>query len=227
MNTFDRANEALQHDLAAYSQALRTIVAALPQARELCESVVKETRLAQALLAFVNDARATEFSQIAFQLSNLWPYRERSFANTIGFDEEIAEGRRQREEALRGVRLLARYSSETLAVEVGACFTNIARYLEEEVQLLEECHARIQPHATSMGITRNRLNLLIAAIDARLPSSPEKKATLRAYSEAATLLRDWENGVPLDERGVEVLESCLGILERADQGLFTSLPPAL
>lgn len=104
------------------------------------------------------------------------------------------------------------------------CFTNIARYLEEEVKLLEECHARIQPHATNMGITRKRLNLLIAAIDARLPGSQEKRATPQAYSEAAALLRDWENGVPLDERGVEVLESCLEILERADQELFTSLP---
>jgi hypothetical protein len=226
MNTFDRANDALRHDLAAYSRALRTIVAAIPQARDLCESVVKETRLAQALLAFVNDGRAAEFSQIAFQLTNLWPYRERPFASTVGFDEEIAEGRRYREEALRGVRLLARYGGETLAVEVSTCFTNIARHLAEEVALLEECHARIQPHATNMGLTRKRLNLLIAAIDARMPSSQEKKATLRAYSEAAALLRDWENGVPLDERGVEVLERCLEILEGADNVLLASLPPA-
>ena len=53
-NIFDRANEALRHDLEAYTRALRTIVTALPQARALCDCVVKETRLARALLAFSN-----------------------------------------------------------------------------------------------------------------------------------------------------------------------------
>jgi hypothetical protein len=215
MNMFDRANQALRNDLEAYTHALRTIVTALPQAQNLCDCVVKETRLAQALLAFGNSPQMTELNQLAFHLSNLWPYRERPFARTAGFDDEIAEARRQREEALRGVRLLARLGGDPLAAEVGTCFTNIAQYLEEEQQLLMECHALIQPHALNMDLTRKRLNLLVAGTDARLPDSSEQRATLHAYNEAVALLRDWESGVPLDERGVDILERCLDALEQA------------
>ena len=73
MNIFDRANEALRHDLEAYTRALRTIVTALPQARTLCDCVVKETRLARALLAFSNSPQAADLAQLAFHLTNLWP----------------------------------------------------------------------------------------------------------------------------------------------------------
>src|SRR5689334_4615773 len=125
MNMFDRANQSLRHDLEAYARALRTIVTAIPQAQDLCERVVKETRLAQALLAFGSNPQLAALDQLAFHLSNLWPYRERPFARTIGFDEEIAEARRQREEALRGMKLLARFSGDTLTAEVSTCFGNI------------------------------------------------------------------------------------------------------
>jgi len=217
MNIFDRANEALRHDLEAYTRALRTIVTALPQARALCDSVVKETRLARALLAFSNSPQAAELAQLAFHLTNLWPYREQAFARTLGFADEIAEGRRQREEALRGMRSLARQLNDPLFGEVSGCFENIARHLEEEQKLLEECHTLIQPHATNMDITRKRLNLLVATVDARLPDSAEQQAMLQTYNQAVALLRDWENGVPLEDRGVEILEHCLDMLERADQ----------
>lgn len=217
MNIFDRANEALRQDLEAYTRALRTIVTALPQARELCDCVVKETRLARALLAFANGPQTADLAQLAFHLTNLWPYREQPFARTLGFADEIAEARRQREEARRGVQMLAKQLNDSLASEVSGCFDNIARHLEEEQKLLEECHALIQPHATNMDITRKRLNLLVATVDARLPASPEQQAMLQAYSEAVALLRDWENGVPLEERGVDILEHCLDMLEKADQ----------
>src|SRR5689334_3410709 len=132
MNIFDRANEALRHDLEAYTRALRTIVTALPQARDLCDCVVKETRLARALLAFATGPQIADLAQLAFHLTNLWPYREQAYARTVGFADEIAEARRQREEAQRGMRLLARQTSDPLASEVSGCFENIARYLEEE-----------------------------------------------------------------------------------------------
>ena len=216
MNMFDRANESLRRDLESYTRALRTIVTAIPRAQSLCDRVVKETRLAQALLAFGSGPQMAELGQLAFHLSNLWPYRERPFARTVGFDEEIAEARRQREEALRGVRLLARQNGDALATEVTACFNKIAEYLEEERKLLEECHALIHPHATNMDLTRKRLNLLVATADARLPDSSEQRSTLQAYNEAVALLRDWENGVPLDERGVDILERCLDALDQVD-----------
>jgi hypothetical protein len=217
MNIFDRANEALRQDLEAYTRALRTIVTALPQARALCDSVVKETRLARALLAFSNSPHAAELAQLAFHLTNLWPYREQAYARTLGFTEEIAEARRQREEALRGMRSLARQLNDPLFGEVNGCFENIAKHLGEEQKLLEECHSLIQPHANNMDITRKRLNLLVATVDARLPDSAEQQAMLQTYNEAVALLRDWENGVPLEDRGVDILEHCLDMLEKADQ----------
>ena len=91
--------------------------------------------------------------------------------------------------------------------------------------MLVECHERIQPHAANMEMTRKRLNLLVAAVDARMPDSPEQQSILSAYSEALELLRDWEGGVPLDERGIEVLDRCLQILEQAGHGLFEHLRP--
>jgi len=225
MNTFDRANEALRQDLGAYAYALQTILSALPRARELCDRVVKETRLAQALLAFASYPQIAELAQMAFHLSNLWPSRDRPYARTVGFDEEIAEARRQREDALRAVHLLGRYGKDALAAEISRCFSNIAEYLEEERLLLVECHERIQPHAANMEMTRKRLHLLVAAVDARMPPSVEQDAILSAYTEAVDLLRDWEGGVPLDERGVEVLNRCLRILEEAGHGLFEHLKP--
>jgi hypothetical protein len=68
-----------------------------------------------------------------------------------------------------------------------------------------------------MDITRKRLNLLVATVDARLPDSAEQQAMLQTYGEAVALLRDWENGVPLEDRGVDILEHCLDMLEKADQ----------
>ncbi len=204
MNMFDRANEALRQDLEGYARALQTIVTTLPRARGLCDRVVKETRLAGALLAFWSNAQVGELTQLAFHLTNLWPYREQPFARTV-------------EAALRGVRLLARQSGDPLAAEISACFSNIAQFFDEERALLEECHSLIQPHANSMDMTRKRLNLLVATVDARLAASAEQQAMLEAYLEAVALLRDWEGGVPLEERGVEILARCLEMLERVDQ----------
>ena len=96
MNLFDQANDTLRRDLAAYTHALRTILVSMPRARELCDQIVKETRLIQALLAFASGPQVVELSLVAFHLSNLWPYRDRPFARTLGFNEEIAEAQRQR-----------------------------------------------------------------------------------------------------------------------------------
>jgi hypothetical protein len=225
MNTFDRANEALRQDLGAYAFALQTILSALPRARELCDQVVKEIRLAQALLAFANGPHVAELAQVAFHIGNLWPYRDRPYARTVGFDEEIEEAHRLREEALRAVYLLSRHGKDALAAELGRCFNNIAEHLEDERRLLVECHERIQPHAANMEMTRKRLNLIVAAVDARMPASTEQQAILSAYTEAFDLLRDWEGGVSLDERGMQVLDRCLRILEQAGSELFEHLQP--
>lgn len=226
MSTFEIANQALRRDMAAYATALATIVRELPRARELCDRIVKETRLAQALLAFASGPEAAELGQIVYQLANLWPYRERSFARTLGFDEEIAEARARREDAQRGMKLLARHGSDLLASEVTTCLTMIAGYLEEEQRILEECHRQIHPHAQNVQLTRKRLDLLIAAIDARLPESPSQQATLRAYSAAAETLRSWESGVPLDDEGIAILERCIASLEQADHLLIAHLSAA-
>ena len=225
MNTFDRANEALRQDLGAYAYALQTILSTLPRARELCDRVVKEIRLAQALLAFTSGPHVAELGQIAFHVGNLWPYRDRPFARTVGFDEEIEEAHRLHDEALRAVYLLSRYSKDALGAELSRCFNNIAEYLEEERRLLVECHELIQPHAANMEMTRKRLNLIVAAVDARMPASTEQRAILSAYTEAFDLLRDWEGGVPLDEHGVQVLNRCLRILEQAGGELFEHMQP--
>jgi hypothetical protein len=72
-------------------------------------------------------------------------------------------------------------------------------------------------HAINMDITRKRLNLLVATVDARLPDSAEQQAILQTYYEAVGRLHDWENGVPLEDRGVGIPEHCLDMLEKADQ----------
>ena len=216
MTTFDYANQALRRDMAAYARALRTIVEALPEARSLCDKVLKEVRLAQALLAFASSPQIAALAQIAYTISNLWPYREQSLARTLGFSNEINEARTHRNEARRAIAMLARHtSSDPLAHELTTCFNHIIAYLEEEERLLIECDQAIRPHAENMEVTRKRLNLLIAAIDARLPATPETAAILASYSEAARLLHDWESGVPLDERGIAILDTCLDLLERA------------
>lgn len=216
MSTFDYANQALRHDMAAYARALRTIVEALPEARSLCDKVLKEVRLVQALLAFASGSQTATLAQIAYTISNLWPYREQSLARTLGFSNEINEARTYRNEAQRALAMLSRHaSSDPLAHELTTCFNNIIAYLEEEERLLIECDQAICPHAENMEITRKRLNLLIAAIDARLPATPETAAILASYSEASRLLQDWESGVPLDERGIVILETCLDLLEQA------------
>ncbi len=216
MNTFEYANEALRRDLNAYAAALRTLVTTLPCARGLCEKINKETRLASALLAFGGQQVSNELAQILFNLQNLWPYRDRPFARTLGFTEEINEAKMLRDEALRGIKLLLRYGNDPLAAEVTSCLTNIIRQLEEEQALLETCDQSIRPHAENMEMTRKRLDLLVAAIDARMPDSPEQQAALRAYGGAAAILKDWETGVPLDEQGITILDNCLDILEQAN-----------
>lgn len=229
MNTFSRANEALQHDLAAYANTLSSIVATIPQAQALCDQVCKEARLAEALLAFASGPVISEIGQIVFHLGNLWPYREQAYARTSGFADEIAEARRLREEARRGALLLARLSNDGLAnndglaSEVITCLDNIAVYLEQEQRLLETCHSRIRPHTSNMDITRKRLHLLAAALDARLPVSPAQQEALQSYNAAMTLLRAWEGGVPLDATGVEVLDRCLDLLKATDGMLLVQI----
>lgn len=216
MHMFDRANESLRQDLEAYHRALQTIVVALPRAQALCDRVLKEIRLVRALLAFFQGPEGAQLEQLAFHLTNLWPYREQPFARTLGFASEIAEAEQQHLEALRSVRMLSRQMSDPVAKELSTCFSNIAQYLEDERRLLAECHALIQPHSTNMHTTRKRLDLLSAMVDARLPSSPDQQAMLQAYNQAVTLLTDWEKGVPLEERGVAILEACLDMLDLID-----------
>ncbi len=226
VNTFSRANEALQHDLAAYANTLNSIVATIPQAQALCDQVCKEARLAEALLAFANGPVVSEISQIVFHLGNLWPYREQAYARTSGFADEIAEARRLREEARRGALLMARLGNDGLTNEVITCFDNIAVYLEQEQRLLETCHSRIRPHTSNMDVTRKRLRLLAAALDARLPVSPAQQEALRSYNAAIALLHAWESGVPLDASGIEVLDRCLELLKATDGMLLVQLVDA-
>jgi hypothetical protein len=217
MNSFDLANEALREDLSDYAHALRAIVTAIPQAQGLCDRVVKETKLAQALLAFTDVPETRELSRIAVRLSNLWPYRGEPFARTLGYSEEISEAHNYALEAQRALELLEPYSYDVLMKEVAGCFGNIIEYLNEEQELLEECHAGIQPHVANMEITRKRLQLLAATVDARMAENEEQQEMLRLYTEAAKLLREWESGVPLSGHGVEILERCLDILEKTGQ----------
>jgi signal transduction histidine kinase len=225
VNTFDHASDSLRQDLTSYAQALRTLVASLPRAQALCERVLKEVRLARALLAFASGAQIGELASVLYKLSNLWPYRDLAFARTLGFRDEIAEAQALREEARRGMALLSRHP-DTLASEITTCLMNIVGLLEEEQRLLEECDASIRPHAANMELTHKRLDLLVAAVDARMPVSPEQGAALRSYGEAAELLRNWENGVPLDEQGIAILEHCIGLLQGTSVTYFAALAPA-
>jgi hypothetical protein len=224
MNSFDLVNEALRKDLSDYAHALKTIVTSVPLATELCDFVVKETRLAQALLAFANDSQSYELSRLAMRLSNLWPYRSEPYARTLGFSEEIGEAQALRQDALRGVNLAGGRNSDVLSREIATCFQNIAEYLGQEQKLLEECHTSIQPHVANMELTRKRLQLLAATVDARMPAGVEQQEMLLSYSEAARLLREWESGVPLNEDGVHILEHCVQILNRTDTIVREYLP---
>src|SRR5215203_3965904 len=81
----------------------------------------------------------------------------------------------------------------------------------------DRCRSRKRQRChSSMDITRKRLNLLVGTVDARLPDSAEQQAMLQTYTEAVALLRDWENGVPLEDRGVAILEDCLDMLDKAN-----------
>ncbi|MEI8309060.1 MAG: hypothetical protein WCF99_18505 [Chloroflexales bacterium] len=228
---FKRANESLYSDLDNYATALRRIVDALPEARALCDQVMKEVRLAEALLAFGSGPQVIEITQIIFHIADLWPFREHGPTRTAGFTDEIAEAANHTDQARRAIGLLDRFSDHTLAGELRICFTNMIQYFQEEKRLLEECHARIQPFSTNSDLTRKRLNLLIATAEARLPESPYRRAAIQTYSEAAELLRSWEGGVPIDENGVTILNRCISLLSESSDivsviNLPASLPPA-
>jgi hypothetical protein len=214
---FKRANESLYSDLENYATALRRIVDALPEARGLCDQVIKEVRLAEALLAFGSGPQVIELKQLVFHLGDLWPYREHGPTRTAGFSDEIAEAANHADQARRAIGLLSRLPDEAMAGELRICFGNIAQHLQEEGRLLEECHARIQPFSTNSDLTRKRLNLLIAAAEARLPASADRRAAIQTYSEAAELLRSWEGGVPIDEQGVTILNRCIGLLSASSE----------
>jgi hypothetical protein len=209
---FIRANESLFGDLERYAEALRQIVSALPEARALCGQVMREVRLAEALLAFGSGPQVVELGQIIFHLGDLWPFREHGPTRTSGFSDEIAEAAAHREEARRAIGLLARLPDEVMAAELRTCLANIQQYLQKEQQLLEQCHAHIQPFSANSDLTRKRLNLLIAAAEARLPESEDRRRAVQTYQEAAEILQSWEGGVPIDEHGVAILNRCIGLL---------------
>ncbi|MEI7772193.1 MAG: hypothetical protein WCI67_19530 [Chloroflexales bacterium] len=209
---FKRANESLYSDLNNYATALRRIVAAMPEACALCEQVLREVRLADALLAFGSGPQVIELKQIIFHISDLWPFREHGPTRTAGFTDEIAEAASHAGQARRAIGLLSRISDEVMSSELRICFNNIIQHLENEGMLLEECHVRIRPFSTNSDLTRKRLNLLIATAEARLPESEERRTAIQAYSEAADLLKSWEGGVPIDERGIAILDRCISLL---------------
>lgn len=209
---FRRANESLYSDLENYATALGQIVEALPRARALCEQVLREVRLAEALLAFGSGQQIIEIRQLTFHLADLWPFREHGPTRTSGFTDEIVEADHHIEQARRAIGLLARLTDDTLSGELKACFSNIVQQLAAERRLLAECHAAIAPFSANTDLTRKRLNLLIAAAEARLPDSEDRRSALATYSEAADLLRSWEGGVPIDEHGVAILNRCISLL---------------
>jgi hypothetical protein len=214
---FTRANESLYSDLEHYARALRRIVAALPEAIGLCEQVLREVRLVQALLAFGSGPQFVELGQIAFHLSDLWPFRERGPARTAGFSDEIAQTVAHCEQVRRALQILKQPAEAVIAGELRVCFEHILVYLEEQRQLLEECHTQIRPFSTNSDLTRKRLNLLIAAAEARLPASEERRQALATYGAAAELLRSWEGGVPIDDSGVAILDRCIGLLSQSSE----------
>lgn len=216
MKTFAEAKISLHEELSAYAYALCTIVSAMPEARLLCDKVLKEVKLAQALLAFASWPQTNDLKQCLFHLTNLWPYRERPFARTSGFGEEMQEARMLGDVAHRGAQMLAKQGNDPIASEITMCLKNIAEALQQEHALLQECHTRIQPFANGMDMTRKRLNLLVCAVDARMETGPDQERLLASYQKALQLLDDWDNGVSLDQEGIRVLEQCLQALEDAD-----------
>lgn len=224
---FSRANESLHQELHNYADSVRAVVAMLPRAAELAHQVVREARLAEALLAFGSGPQVVELGQLVFHLNNSWAMRDAMQARTAGFDQELAEVRLHREHAGRGLQMLARYPDDAIAGELCTCFTNMTAHLDAELRLLTECHAQVQPFAANPDLTRKRLTLLIAAAEARLPDTPERRIAVSAYGEAAALLQEWAGGVPLDERGIAIIERCLDIIAQSS-GLFgvIQVPPS-
>lgn len=220
MSFFERANQSLRLDLKEYVDIVQAILVALPKAKQLCDSVVKEARLAHALVAFADSRHTADMEQIVFRLTNLWPYRERAYARTAGFSDEIAEAGQRRGEALDALQLAAHIPNKQLSQEIAICFNNIVKYLDEENALLCSCHEMLQPHVAGIELTRKRIELLTAMVDARVSTSAHQEAMLMAYREAGTLLADWENGVPLEDRGADILQRCLAILGEVE------LPPS-
>lgn len=209
---FMRANEALLKDLTDYAAILREVIATLPLARTLCERVVREARLIQALLAFSDGIQAAEMSRIVLNLGNLWAVRDDSPPRSSGFSEEIAESERARAEAQHGLSLVSGKAKDPINAELEVCFKHVLDHLVEQQRLLERCHALLLPFRTSPELTRKRLNLLVAAAEARLPDTPERCAAVQTYRDASALLAEWEGGLALDERGIAVLERCLTII---------------
>jgi hypothetical protein len=209
---FAKANEALYNDLASYAAVIRATIDELPKARSLCQQVLAEVRLVQALIAFGSGNEAAELSRVALQLSNLWAIREDTPARASGFSNEIAESANAIEQARRGQLIAARCGEAALRSELEICFTNIIVNLRNQQQLLEACHERLVPFRGSLELTRKRLNLLMAAAEARLPDTPERRNAVATYSTAAGLLAEWGSGLPLDERALDVLDRCLQLL---------------
>lgn len=215
LGSFARANEALHQDLEGYADALHAIVAAIPQARALCERIACEARLIQAILAFGSGPQIIEIGQIAFHLGNLWALRDDTQLRTSGFENEIQECLQHRSEAQRGLQTLTKRDSDPMSGELRLCFSNVISYLDEQLILLEACQAKIKPFSSSTDLTRKRLNLLVAAAEARIPESPERNSAIQTYRKATDLLSEWEGGVPLDERGITILEHCLDIISNS------------
>lgn len=220
---FTRANDALCEDLERYVSTLRVIVVTLPKAKVLCERVVAEVRLVQALLAFGDALEAAPLQQIALQVSNLWGVREDLPARATGFGNQIAESVHARGEAMRAISLISKRMGDSLAGELRICFENIIQHLDAQQQMLSDCEARLRPFQGSPELTRKRLNLLIAAAEARLPDTPSRRSAVVIYAEAAALLSEWEGGITLDERGIAVLERCLDLLSQSPAFGFLSI----
>jgi hypothetical protein len=225
---FSRANETLHQELSSYADSLRVVVGTLPRAAGFALQVVREARLAEALLAFGSGPQVVELGQVVFHLSNSWALRNDARSRTAGFENEIAETRQQREQAGRALVIVARYAEDAIAAELRTCFTNITAHLDAVLRLLDECQERVQPFVANPDLTRKRLKLLIAAAEARLPDTPERRIAVGAYTEAAELLQEWEGGVPLDESGIAIIERCLDIINRSS-GLFgvIQVPPTV
>jgi hypothetical protein len=223
---FARANEALSNDLANYAEVIRDTIDSLPRARALCLQVVAEVRLVQALLAFGSGPETAELSRVALQLSNLWAVREDMPIQVSGFSGEIAESAGAIEQARRGLQLSARCADPALGAELKTCFTNIIGLLEAQQAVLEASHARLAPFRGSPELTRKRLNLLVAAAEARLPESPDRRAIISTYSAASALLEEWSGGLPLDERALELLNRCLALINSSGDSFGVITLPA-